>query len=357
MRINISFQLALIPRLRDEKQGVKERDKLRKGTKNYYAVYRDEQGLIKKAVSYVGGEADVTYFAVYKGNKRYLLPFSDDWQGRYPTYTIVAEYSGGEIIREYMADDSQIVYYGYEKRSEEEYRVEVINYIPNGDYPVNAYEVFTVSLVNGIEYSDERSYSWYDEFNCQRKGLPYTQALPESMIVADMTEEQLNEEFEKGYTFMQEGNTMTADTAFAKARCLFFLTLTDTELSYGDHTEDFCIGLFFSEMEAKLIAEHYLKNVKGFCEYPCTYRITQKKIIGILPCGNDSSCVWMLTGWNTNADLEEIDVVESDCYADESQAYEALDEMKAKYPRSEWTVNRWIIGKCDWESGFSRSEE
>lgn len=48
MRINISFQLALIPRLRDEKQGVKERDKLRKGTKNYYAVYRDEQGLIKK---------------------------------------------------------------------------------------------------------------------------------------------------------------------------------------------------------------------------------------------------------------------------------------------------------------------
>lgn len=181
------FLEGLVPRLRDEKQGVKERDKLRKGTKNYYAVYRDEQGLIKKAVSYVGGEADVTYFAVYKGNKRYLLPFSDDWQGRYPTYTIVAEYSGCEIIKEYMADDSQIVYYGYEKRSEEEYRVEVINYIPNGAYPVNAYEVFTVSLVNGIEYSDERSYSWYDEFNCQRKGLPYMQELPEHMIAADNT--------------------------------------------------------------------------------------------------------------------------------------------------------------------------
>jgi hypothetical protein len=147
------------------------------------------------------------------------------------------------------------------------------------------------------------------------------------------------------------------DEAFANAKALFYLTLTDTELSYDDFSEDFGIGMFFSEAEAKRVAAYYLKNIKGFCEYPCTYRIKRKNIIGILPCIKDSACVWMVTGWNTNADLDEIDIVESDCYADESQAYKALSEMKAKYPRSEWAVNRWIIGKHEWEAGFSRSEE
>lgn len=138
---------------------------------------------------------------------------------------------------------------------------------------------------------------------------------------------------------------------------LFFLTLTDTELSYSNFSEDFNIGLFFSETEAKRVAAYYLKNVKGFCEHPCIYHIKQKKIIGILPCLTNLSCVWMVTGWNTNANLDEIDIVESDCYVDESQAYKALDEMKAVCPRSEWAVNRWIIGECEWKAGFSRCEE
>lgn len=148
-----------------------------------------------------------------------------------------------------------------------------------------------------------------------------------------------------------------ADKTLTNVKVLFFLTLTDTELSYGDFSEDFSIGLFFSAEEAKRVAAYYLKNIKGFCEYPCTYRIKQKKIIGILPLEADPACVWIVTGWNTNADLDEIDIVESDCYADESQAYKALDIMKALYPRSEWVVNHWIIGKYDWEEGFSRIEE
>lgn len=142
-----------------------------------------------------------------------------------------------------------------------------------------------------------------------------------------------------------------------ETKALFLLVLTDTELSCDDYSEDFCIGLFFSETEAKQVAAYYLENVQGFCEYPCTYRIEQKKIIGILPCMADPTCVWMVTGWNTNADFDEVDIVESDCYINELQAYRALEEMKAKYPRSEWAVNRWIIGKHEWEGGFNRSEE
>lgn len=173
--------------------------------------------------------------------------------------------------------------------------------------------------------------------------------------ISDMTDEELNCELEKGYASMRAEKTVSFNEAFGNAKGLYFLTLTDTELSYGDYSEAFCIGLFFSEAEARRVAAYYLKNVKGFCEHPCTYRIKRKKIIGMLPCTNDPVCVWMVTGWNTNADLDEINIVESECYADESQAYEALDEMKSKYPRSEWAVNRLDIGKCDWEAGFSRA--
>ena len=48
---------------------------------------------------------------------------------------------------------------------------------------------------------------------------------------------------------------------------LYLLVLTDPELSYDNYSDDFYIGLFETEQQAEDIAKHYLKNIKGFCDF------------------------------------------------------------------------------------------
>lgn len=136
-------------------------------------------------------------------------------------------------------------------------------------------------------------------------------------------------------------------------RELFRLRITDPQLSYHDYSESFDIGIFSTEDEARETAEYYLNNVRGFCDYPCTYSIEKKVICGILPKDNDP-CVWMVIGWDTNDDFDEINVIESECFADEAQANNALIRMKKAYPREDWAVNCLTVGKCDWQEGFVR---
>ena len=179
-RGNDRFLEGPFPHIQEAKRGIKEHDKLRRGTKNYYSIYR-ENGRLKKAASYITGERDVTYFAVYRNDKRYLLPFSEEWKGRYPTYVIVAEYSESEIVREYLVMNGQIVYYGYYKLSPSEYSVEIINYVSNGKYPVLGYEEYRFSDEGGI-CKETRSYLWHEEYSCSAKGLPYTPELPKHLV-------------------------------------------------------------------------------------------------------------------------------------------------------------------------------
>ena len=183
------FLEGLISMLKDKKCGIKERNTLRKGTKNYHAIFRDENGLIRKVNKYVNGSVDVTFFAVYKENKRYLLPFSDKYKCRYPTYVIVTEYADRSIIREYMVESTQIVYTSYEKLSDNEYKVEEINYVPDGEYPVLECEIYVISVGLVAEYRDRKGYSWYDEFNCIKKGITYAAELPEHIVRVAETEE------------------------------------------------------------------------------------------------------------------------------------------------------------------------
>lgn len=178
------FLEGLLPRIKNEKRGFIERDKLRKGTKNYCAIFRDD-GIIRKIVSFIDGSLDVSYYAVYKGNRRYLLPFSDVWKGRYPTYIIVAEYGGEEIIREYMVQDAQIVFDSYVRIAPTEYQVERINYVPKGTYPVLGCDTLTVSAGSEAVFSEQKSYSWYDEFSCSKKGVPFSPDLPKCMMLKD----------------------------------------------------------------------------------------------------------------------------------------------------------------------------
>ena len=63
---------------------------------------------------------------------------------------------------------------------------------------------------------------------------------------------------------------------------LYLLVLTDPELSYEGYSEDFEIGIFLTEQQAQETAQYYLENIRGFCDFPCTYRIVKKRLLTIL---------------------------------------------------------------------------
>ena len=69
---------------------------------------------------------------------------------------------------------------------------------------------------------------------------------------------------------------------------------------------------------------------------------------------NNIRKVFMVEGWNVNENLDEIDIIESDCFTDENTAKQELLEMKQNNDRSEWTLNRYTIDECLWKDGFVR---
>ena len=178
---NINWFLeGLLPKMERYNRGVREHQRLRGNCKNYYAIYR-ENGLLRKVICYVDGDKDMTFYVVYKGNRRYLLPFSDGSKTPYPFYTIVTEFAGNEVKREYLVHDNQIIYYAYNNHSNTQYKVEVINYVQGGKYPVLSYESGIIDVVNLAYKRDEKVYSWYQEYSCSKKDEPYTILLPEHM--------------------------------------------------------------------------------------------------------------------------------------------------------------------------------
>lgn len=136
---------------------------------------------------------------------------------------------------------------------------------------------------------------------------------------------------------------------------LYSLILTDPELSYDNYSEDFDIGIFTSESQAEETARYYLKNVKGFCDFPCTYRIVKRKIVNNFDNIAPES-IWIVHGWNTNENLDEIDIVESPCFLTEDEANSELRIMKSQYHRTEWSISCWKVGDLKWEYGFVRME-
>lgn len=137
---------------------------------------------------------------------------------------------------------------------------------------------------------------------------------------------------------------------------LYLLILTDTELSYDNYSEDFHIGIFETEKEAEETARYYLENVKGFCDFPCTYHIVKREVIDnfdhIVP-----DVIWIVQGWNMNENLDEIDIIESSCFLTEERANSELQRMKNQCQRAEWAVSRWKIGNLKWRDGFVRMED
>lgn len=122
---------------------------------------------------------------------------------------------------------------------------------------------------------------------------------------------------------------------------LYNLNMSDNELG-----ERFNIGFFSSREKAEEVARYYLRSVRGFCEYDCSYTITEKNIVG----GKCRGDVYIVYGWNAY----ENDIVESDCFTTEPLARRMLAEMQIQHRREEWCVDCFRIDECKWQDGFVR---
>lgn len=99
------------------------------------------------------------------------------------------------------------------------------------------------------------------------------------------------------------------------------------------------------------MAEHYLFAVPGFRDYPCTYEITEKAVIGT---AGPSQKVLMIWGWDEDEDGNETGIWSSDCYAGEAAARLALADAKQRMRRQAWSLDTYRIGQCHWTEGFVR---
>lgn len=114
---------------------------------------------------------------------------------------------------------------------------------------------------------------------------------------------------------------------------LFSLNLTDLALSDKTHREDFFIGLFGTRAQAEAVAAHYLKQVPGFCDYDCTYRVEEKSIHNVqresLP-----DFVWQFAGWDETKDGEPVNIIKSDFFLTEEPGYLRAGLPEAPVPTS-----------------------
>ncbi len=131
---------------------------------------------------------------------------------------------------------------------------------------------------------------------------------------------------------------------------LYQLNFCDNGLSYENHKEEFCIGIFSSFDKAKEIAEYYLNNINGFEDYDCSYNIVEKKILGKKNCNE----VYIIYGWNENLYRDEIEIIESECFMEKDAAEQNMIKLQQIYNRANWCIDRYVIDRCLWKDGFAR---
>lgn len=120
---------------------------------------------------------------------------------------------------------------------------------------------------------------------------------------------------------------------------------------WNDKEEGFFIGLFKTEEQAQKIARHYLSEVSGFRDYPCTYEITGKEVSGTIA---PSRQVYMIWGWDEDAEGNDVGIWSSRCYAEHQEAQRALEEAKQRLNKQEWSLDTYRVGQCHWTEGFVR---
>lgn len=121
---------------------------------------------------------------------------------------------------------------------------------------------------------------------------------------------------------------------------------------FNERQEGFFIGLFESTEKARQVAEHYLSALPGFRDYPCTYAITEKLVVGTI---GQPQKVHMIWGWDEDEGGTETGIWSSTCYADEQNAQQALEEARRSMSKQEWKLDTYLIGQCYWTEGFARA--
>lgn len=121
---------------------------------------------------------------------------------------------------------------------------------------------------------------------------------------------------------------------------------------FNERQEGFFIGLFASHKKAKQVAEHYLSAVPGFRDYPCTYAIMEKSVIGAIDSSGQIHMIW---GWNEDENGNEAGIWSSDCYGVLSEARKAMDAAKRRMDKQVWSLDTYRIGQCHWTEGFVRN--
>lgn len=120
---------------------------------------------------------------------------------------------------------------------------------------------------------------------------------------------------------------------------------------FNEWQEGFFIGLFESNEKAQQVAEHYLSAVPGFRDYPCTYGITEKPVVGTSGLSGKVHMIW---GWNEDKNGNVMDIWCSDCFVNEQNAQRALEESRQSMNKQEWSLDTYLIGQCHWTEGFVR---
>ncbi|WP_209346670.1 hypothetical protein [Flavonifractor sp. AGMB03687] len=120
---------------------------------------------------------------------------------------------------------------------------------------------------------------------------------------------------------------------------------------FNERQEGFFVGLFVSRKEAQQAAEHYLSVVPGLRDYPCTYEIMEKPVIGAIDSSGQIHMIW---AWDENENGNETGIWSSSCYGALSEAQRAMEAAKRRMNKQEWSLDTYWIGQCHWTEGFAR---
>ena len=108
-----------------------------------------------------------------------------------------------------------------------------------------------------------------------------------------------------------------------------------------------------TDRQAEETAHYYLENIRGFCDFPCTYYIVKQEITDNFD-NRIPEFVWVISGWNLDEHGDEVDIIGNACFLTEERASLELQVMKQNYLRTEWDISRWTIGALSWTDGFVR---
>ncbi len=165
-----------------QKKRIAEHPTLRKNAKRYLKRYYKDGLLSRIDTFYVNDSGNHirngTHLALYRGHKRYLIPYDLEKNVAVPPCSIiyVTVFENHSVTEEYQIDQNQIIYNRYTPLSDGVYAYTHVNYVHTGTYPILGAEVGTYQTVPQISYHCEHDYCWYDEFDAKRKGLSFSTA-------------------------------------------------------------------------------------------------------------------------------------------------------------------------------------